>query len=52
MVNVQYNAFGWPHMVDCAITAFMTYQFIMSPLMNKLLVEADSLETDTTYIVQ
>ena len=36
-------------MVDYSITASITYQFIMSPLMCKLLSEAKFVETDTTY---
>ena len=55
IVNKQYKAFGWPYMVYYATTAFMTYQFIMSPLMtmmNKLPLESGFLETDTTYTVQ
>ena len=36
-------------MRDYAISSSVTYQFIMSPLMCKLLAEADFLETDMTY---
>ena len=36
-------------MRDFAISSSISYQFIMSPLMCKLLAEADFLETDTTY---
>ena len=36
-------------MRDFAISSSLSYQFIMSPLMCKLLAEADFLETDTTY---
>ena len=37
IVSEQYKALRWPYMVDYSITASMTYQFIMSPLMCKLL---------------
>jgi len=49
IVDQRYKAFGQPYMVDYTITGSMTYQFIMSPIMSKLLSEADFLETDTTY---
>ena len=49
IVSKQYKALGWPYMVDYSITASMTYQFLMTPLMCKLLSEAEFLETDTTY---
>ena len=50
IVTEQYKALGQPYMVaiDYSITASMTYQFIMSPLMCKLLSEAEFLEADTT----
>jgi len=35
-------------MLDYSITVSMTYQFIMSPLMCKLLSEAEFLEIDMT----
>ena len=49
IVSEQYKVLGWPYMVDYSITASMTYQFLMTPLMCKLLSEAEFLETDTTY---
>ena len=49
IVSEQYKALGRPYMVDYSITASMTYKFIMSLLMCKLLSEAEFLETDTTY---
>ena len=49
IVSEKYKALGRPYMVDYSITASMIYQFIMSPLMCKLLSEAEFLETDTTY---
>ena len=49
IVSEQYKVLGRPYMVDYSITASMTYQFIMSPLMCKLLSEAEFLETDTKY---
>ena len=49
IVSEQYKALGRPYMVDYSITASMTYQFLMTPLMCKLLSEAEFLETDTTY---
>jgi len=49
IVSKQYQEIGRPYMVDYSITASMTYQFIMSPLMCKLLSEAEFVETDTTY---
>ena len=36
-------------MGDYNISPTFTHQFIMSPLMSKLLSEAEFLETDTTY---
>ena len=36
-------------MRDYSISASMTYQFIMTPLMCKLLSEAEFMETDITY---
>jgi len=49
IVSKQYQVIGWPYMVDYSITASMTYQFIMSPLMCKLLSEDEFVETDMTY---
>ena len=43
------DGIGRPYMRDYNISPSFTYQFIMSPLMSKLLSEAEFLETDTTY---
>ena len=48
-LSEAYKKLGRPYMRGCAISSSITYQFIMSPLMCKLLAEADFLETDTTY---
>ena len=48
-LSEAYKKLGRPYMRDYAISSSITYQFIMSPLMCKLLAEADFLETDTTY---
>lgn len=45
----RYAKLGRPYMRDYGISPTFTYQFIMSPLMTKLLSEAEFLETDTTY---
>jgi len=37
IVDQQYKVFGQPYMVYYATTGSMTYQFIISPLMSKLL---------------
>ena len=44
-----YKKLGRPYMCDFAISSSISYQFITSPLMCKLLAEADFLKTDTTY---
>ena len=48
-ISEAYKKLGRPYMRDFAISSSISYQFIMSPLMSKLLAEADFLETDTTY---
>ena len=48
-LSEAYKKLGRPYMRDYAISSSITYQFIMSPLMCKLLAEADFLETNTTY---
>jgi len=48
-ISAIYKKVGRPYMRDFAISATMTYQFIMSPLMSQLLAGADFVETDTTY---
>ena len=52
-ISAAYKKIGRPYMRDYAISATMTYQFIMSPLMSplmsQLLAVADFAETDTTY---
>jgi len=49
LISEQYHAIWQLYMVDYSITDSMTYQFIMSPLMCKLLSEAEFVKTDTTY---
>ena len=49
MISKRYSEIGRPYMRDYNISPTFTYQFIMSPLMSKLLSEAEFLETDTTY---
>ena len=49
VLSEAYKKLGIPYMRDYAISSSITYQFIMSPLMCKLLAEADFLETDMTY---
>lgn len=44
-----YKELGRPYMRHYSISSSSTYQFIMSPLMSKLLSEAEFVETDTTY---
>ena len=44
----RYHEIGRPYIRDYGISPNFLYQF-MSPLMSKLLSEADFLETDTTY---
>ena len=48
-LSKAYKKLGRPYMRDYAISSSITSQFIMSPLMCKLLAEADFLETSTTY---
>jgi len=48
-LSEAYKKLGRTYMRNFAISSSITYQFIMSPLMSKLLVEADFVETDTTY---
>ena len=48
-ISKQYNELGRPYLRDYSISPSFSYQFIMSPLMSKLLSEAEFLETDTTY---
>ena len=48
ILSEAYKKLGRPYMRDFAISSSISYQFIMSPLMCKLLAEADFLETDTT----
>ena len=48
-ISAAYKKIGRPYMRDYAISATVTYQFIMSPLMSQLLAGADFVETDTTY---
>ena len=48
-LSEAYKKLGRPYMRDYAISSSITYQFIMSPLMCKLLAETDFLETDMTY---
>ena len=45
----RYKEMGRPYMRDYRISPSGTYQFIMTPLMSKLLSDADFVETDTTY---
>ena len=49
VTSKRYKELGRPYMRDYSISPSSTYQFIMTPLMAKLLSEADFLETDTTY---
>ena len=49
MISKRYSEIGRPYMRDYNISPTFMYQFIMSPLMSKLLSEAEFLETDTTY---
>ena len=48
-LSEAYKKLGRPYMRDFAISCSISYQFIMSLLMCKLLAEADFLETDMTY---
>ena len=45
----RYKEIGRPYMRDYRTSPSGTYQFIMTPLMSKLLSDADFVETDTTY---
>ena len=48
-LSEAYKKLGRPYMRDYVISSSITFQFIRSPLMYKLLAEADFLETDTMY---
>ena len=45
----EYNMIGHPYMRDYCISPDMSYQFIMSPFMSKVMADADFLQTDVTY---
>ena len=49
LISKCYKELGRPYMRHYSISNSSTYQFIMSPLMSKLLSEAEFVETDTTY---
>ena len=49
MISKRYSEIGHSYMRDYNISPTLTYQFIMSPLMSKLLSEAEFFETDSTY---
>ena len=49
VTSKRYKEIGRPYMRDYRISPSCTYQFIMTPLMSKLLLDADFVETDTTY---
>ena len=40
---------GHPYMSDYCISPEMSYQFIMSPFMSKVMAAADFIQTDVTY---
>ena len=48
-ISKHYSKLGCPYTRSYSISSDLTYQFIMNPLMSKLLAEADFIETDTTY---
>ena len=48
-ISDRYAALDRPYMRDYGISPSFTNQFIMSPLMTKLLSEAEFLEADTMY---
>ena len=45
----RFKEIGRPFMRDHIICPRWTYQFIMTPLMSKLLLDAGFVEADTTY---
>ena len=49
VTSKRYKEIGRPYMRDYRISPSCTYQFIMMPLMSKLLSDSDFVETDTTY---
>ena len=45
----EYARVGHPYMRDYCISSEMSYQFIMSPFMSKIMAAADFLQADVTY---
>ena len=43
----RFKEIGQPYMRDYRISPSLTYQFIMTPSMSKLLLDADFVKTDT-----